>query len=354
MAGPLLAGLFATGYALPIPHVPLSVTLTLVPNAADVCVCNEDGSAIIGMTPDLATGFPGQRGRSNAWSIKDPELVCSMIVLNASVSSQFDKELASSGLVLEFRSYQMVTQAILNPQAQLAFHVAKSNITDVYFCFDHEFSALSGTVDAAGAGATTVKPWYPVASGAGDHQIAISDDRADLQKNNFNPLMQTEGRRHLKRVNFLPWPEYLTSCGLGSTDAIRAQATKSPQWRLMLGSKPIPENFVSGSREALGLLKESLGIASARDGTSTGGLTYDLTKHISGVNFEKAVGGLRGQGISTRNGGSPIILQLKNFGWPGNVPAAPNAHVAQMSAVLMIVVFSIDVICRTGSVEVRE
>ena len=111
---------------------------------------------------------------------------------------------------------------------------------------------------------------------------------------------------------------------------------------------------MSGSREALGLLKESLGIASARDGTSTGGLTYDLTKHVSGVNFEKAVGGLRGQGISTRNGGAPIILQLRNFGWPGNIPAAPNQHVAQMSSVLMILVFSIDVICRTGSVEVRE
>ncbi len=32
-------------------------------------------------------------------------------------------------------------------------------------------------------------------------------------------------------------------------------------------------NCVYGSEEALGLLKESLGIASARDGTATGGLT---------------------------------------------------------------------------------
>ena len=98
----------------------------------------------------------------------------------------------------------------------------------------------------------------------------------------------------------------------------------------------------------------ALGIESARDGTHTGSLTYDFSKWVGGQSFERAVGGLRGQGISTRNGGSPIILQLRNFGWPGNVPAAPNAHVAQMSAVLMIVVFSIDVICRTGSVEVRE
>ena len=110
---------------------------------------------------------------------------------------------------------------------------------------------------------------------------------------------------------------------------------------------------VHGTRESLGLLKESLGIASARDGTSTGGLTYDLTKYIAGVNFEKAVGGLRGQGISTRNGGSPIILQLKHVGWPAATPAA-HAHVQQMSSVLMLVVFSIDVICRTGSCEIRE
>ena len=36
------------------------------------------------------------------------------------------------------------------------------------------------------------------------------------------------------------------------------------------------------------------------------------------------------------------------------IPAGDNAHVAQMSSVLMIVVFAIDVICRTGSCEVRE
>ena len=107
-----------------------------------------------------------------------------------------------------------------------------------------------------------------------------------------------------------------------------------------------------GSKESLGLLKESLGIASARDGTSTGGLTYDLTKFVAGVNFEKAIGGLRGQGIST-NGGSPIILQLKDFGYPGPIPAGQE-HVQNMRNVLMIVVFSIDVICRTGSCEIRE
>ena len=80
---------------------------------------------------------------------------------------------------------------------------------------------------------------------------------------------------------------------------------------------------------------------------------------VAGVNFEEAVGGLGGQGISTRNGGSPIILQLRNFGMP-TTQAVPQVggvaqdHVLSMSGVLMIVVSSIDVICRTGSVEVRE
>ena len=97
---------------------------------------------------------------------------------------------------------------------------------------------------------------------------------------------------------------------------VGAKSENVLQFRLMLGSKPIPQNFVYGSKEALGLLKESPGIASARDGTATGGLTYDFSKFIGDVNFERAVGGLRGQGISTRNGGAPIILQLKKFGMP--------------------------------------
>ena len=107
-----------------------------------------------------------------------------------------------------------------------------------------------------------------------------------------------------------------------------------------------------GSKEALGLLKESLGIASARDGTATGGLTYDFSKFIGGINFERAVGGLRGQGVSTRNGGAPIILQLKNFGLP--VEATGHAQASHMKSVLAIVVFSIVLILRTGSCEVRE
>ena len=145
----------------------------------------------------------------------------------------------------------------------------------------------------------------------------------------------------------------MVSHGLGSGAGKAAKNAKTPQWRLMLGSKPIPENFVYGSEESLGYLKESLGIASARDGFACGGLTYDFSKHICGVNLERAVGGLRGQGISTRNGGAPIILQLKNFGLPGTSPAQ-NAQAAKMTGCLMIVVFSVDLILRTGSCEVRE
>ena len=99
-------------------------------------------------------------------------------------------------------------------------------------------------------------------------------------------------------------------------------------------------------------------------------VTYDFSKWIGGVSFERAVGGLRGQGISTRNGGAPVILQLRNFG-VNNGPAADGVAGAgilqtsggvaasrfdtrKMDAVLMIVVFSVDIVCRTGSVEVRE
>ena len=138
----------------------------------------------------------------------------------------------------------------------------------------------------------------------------------------------------------------------------------------MLGSKPIPENFCKGTPESLSYLKAALGIESARDGVHCGSVTYDFSKFVGGMSFERAVGGLRGQGISTRNGGAPVILQLRNFG-VNNGPsgagvADPNPLVDQggfaatrfdtrkMDAVLMIVVFSVDIVCRTGSVEVRE
>ena len=62
-----------------------------------------------------------------------------------------------------------------------------------------------------------------------------------------------------------------------------------------------------------------------------------------------------------------MILQLRNFGvenGPHNVagnPAENQGGVAvsrydtrKMDAVLMIVIFSVDIVCRTGSVEVRE
>ncbi len=85
------------------------------------------------------------------------------------------------------------------------------------------------------------------------------------------------------------------------------------------------------------------------------------------MSMERAVGGLRGQGVSTRNGGAPVILQLRNFGNPigphavngdagatqGGV-AVSRYDTRTVDAVLMIVCFSVDIVCRTGSCEVRE
>ena len=38
VAGPLLFGICATGYAIPLPHTPCSITMVLVPNDADCIV----------------------------------------------------------------------------------------------------------------------------------------------------------------------------------------------------------------------------------------------------------------------------------------------------------------------------
>ncbi len=46
-----------------------------------------------------------------------------------------------------------------------------------------------------------------------------------------------------------------------------------------------------------------------------------------------------------------MILQLQNFGMPDN---AVPAEAQRMKELLMIIVHSVDLVCRTGGVEVRS
>ena len=137
--------------------------------------------------------------------------------------------------------------------------------------------------------------------------VAVQDNIANAE-NRLTSGATTVGRQRLRAVNFMPWPEYMTKHGLG-TDAMKASRESTQfNWRLMFGSKPIPENFCFGTPEALSYLKMALGIESARDGVSCGSLTYDFSNFVGACSTERAVGGLRGQGISTRNGGAPVIF----------------------------------------------
>ncbi len=83
---------------------------------------------------------------------------------------------------------------------------------------------------------------------------------------------------------------------------------------------------------------------------ATGTLTYDFSEFVGRMSFERTIGGLRSQSISSHNGGAPDVVQLKSCGMPG----LNRAGTATMSSVLMIVVFSVGVICRRGSVEIHE
>ena len=91
----------------------------------------------------------------------------------------------------------------------------------------------------------------------------------------------------------------MTSHGLGTTGtngAILAASNNVPDFGMMLGSKPIPENGVYVSKEALGRLNVSLGIASARDETTAGGLTYDFSKWIGGSTLSVQLAGSEAKG----------------------------------------------------------
>ena len=58
--------------------------------------------------------------------------------------------------------------------------------------------------------------------------------------------------------------------------------------------------------------------------------------------------------MSTRNGGAPVILQLRNFGLKSTAAPVQNPEAVKMKGVMAIVVYSVDLILRTGSAEVRE
>ena len=88
-----------------------------------------------------------------------------------------------------------------------------------------------------------------------------------------------------------------------------------------------------GSKESLGLLKEAMGIASARDGLACGGLTYDFSKFVAGVNMEKVVGGLRSQGISTR-GLLRVTGSVKSVKLPSLEEANPSGKTVGCGDVL--------------------
>ena len=135
VAGPLLFGICATGYSVPLPHCPCGITLVLVPTDAEACVTDANGGALasVGAGNAATGGAPAIKGRHNRWEIVDPELVCSMITLNSAVTAAFDKEISSSGLVMECRSYGAVNQSILSATTDLAYHISRSNITDVFF-----------------------------------------------------------------------------------------------------------------------------------------------------------------------------------------------------------------------------
>ena len=101
--GPFLFGLLSTGYAMPIPHCPMSITCTLQPEDELVCETLADGSPIPPLNGDGADPtFPILKGRTNRWSLEEPELLMSMITLNSAVTAAFDKK--SRQVVLSWSS----------------------------------------------------------------------------------------------------------------------------------------------------------------------------------------------------------------------------------------------------------
>ena len=119
--------------------------------------CQPDGGYIPPENPDGAQpGANAFLGRTNRWSLENPQLLVSLITLNSAVTAAFDKEISSSGLVLECRSYQAVNQSILSATTDLAYHISKSNITDVFSALVMNLPPLQRMVRSIAHGMTAL------------------------------------------------------------------------------------------------------------------------------------------------------------------------------------------------------
>ena len=138
--------------------------------------------------------------------------------------------------------------------------------------------------------------------------MALADARADdATRLNYNPRLQVEGRKHLKRTHFLPWPEYMNMYGLGTEGVNGTRQRKStsvPQWRLMLGSKPIKRLWATGG-------VKSVQPPTPKEATPLGETPRcgKPAKLISTTPFSKETGGTR---VMTGSNGNNLSRYMDN------------------------------------------
>ena len=130
----------------------------------------------------------------------------------------------------------MITSAIQQSIAEIPFFIAASNLTDVYFVFSHNFSAKAAD---------------------GTENVAFLKGQAAPGAADANRA-QVHFRRQFKDCSFHPYPHYMLKHGLGATASHVRLADNLFQWRVSVGSKLIPEDYVITEKRVINGPKNQL------------------------------------------------------------------------------------------------
>ena len=307
VTGTLLLGSLQTGMMLPLMQSPVQIEIELVPTSEEVV-----------LTSWPASGNVPAGNYSTNWSVSSPRINATLAQLSTAGQSEFDRLLATSGVIVNARQFTSLQQTVSGESIRANFHISKSNMEDLFLTY-------SGTPQ-----------YYPeagVAPGGDAHEKLA---------------MAARLRAAYKTCNFFPHQHffYVNGNGTNAQRAVKPNLT----CRLSIGSKLIPEHEIRSPQESLMYTLQALGLTSMRDSIACTGYPYERTAFVQGFTCEKYFSPSEeydGLGISTRDG-SAITVTIN-----GNKGGDPSLG-APLDRLFLTVVSSLKVEIKKGSTRISD
>ena len=112
----------------PLSHSPVVIEIELVPTAAEVVQTGWDGHADGGGTAEA-------KAMSTGWEVSNPRIQASLATLSTAGQAEFDRLMATSGVILNAKQYTSLQQTVTGSSIRANFFISKSNIEDMFLTY---------------------------------------------------------------------------------------------------------------------------------------------------------------------------------------------------------------------------